>query len=211
MIAADPGPHSPAWKLLHALERKELSSVELLGMYKQDRRAERAPERDRAAGLRRPARASRRVLAIRGPFGGDRYRCSWPQAAASACRRRSPRLHSSPLAKTHMTAPCYRGAALAAFLMLTAGAQSAAPAPPFDLAYRAWDAVTELARQNPGANISGQCGKTFRPFVIPGLRRQSRQEEDAAAGACLEAARSACANKKLATSAESAKKCEEFR
>jgi hypothetical protein len=106
---------------------------------------------------------------------------------------------------------CYRGAALAVILVLTCGVQAASPAPPFDVAYRAWDVVTELARQNRDPKISGDCGKTFRPFVIPGLRRQSRQEEDVGAVACLEAARSACTNKKLATSAESTKKCEEFR
>jgi hypothetical protein len=71
--------------------------------------------------------------------------------------------------------------------------------------------VTEHARHNRDAKISGACGTTFRPFVIPGLRRQSRHEEDVAAAACVEAARSACANKKLATSAESTNKCEEFR
>lgn len=110
-----------------------------------------------------------------------------------------------------MTAHCYRLAAFAVIVVLASGVQSAAPAPPFDVAYRAWDAVTELARQNRDAKISGACGTTFRPFVIPGLRRQSRQEEDVAAAACLEAARSACRNRELATSAQSTKKCEEFR
>jgi hypothetical protein len=104
-----------------------------------------------------------------------------------------------------------RHAALAAVLLQAMGVQSAAPAPAFDVAYRAWDVVTELARHNGNANISGECGRTFRPFVIPGLRRQTREEEDVAASACFEAARTACANGKLRKSAETAKKCEEFR
>jgi len=111
-----------------------------------------------------------------------------------------------------MKAPCYRAAAaVAVILVLTPGAQSASPAPPFDVAYRAWDVVTELARHNRDPKTSGECGKTFRPFVIPGLRRQTRQEQDVAAAACLEAARSACMNNKLRTSAETTTKCEEFR
>lgn len=102
-------------------------------------------------------------------------------------------------------------AAVALILLHARGAQPAAPAPPFDVAYRAWDVVTELARRNGDPGISGECGRTFRPFVIPGLRRQTRQEEDVAAAACFEAARSACRNAKLLTSAETAKKCGEFR
>jgi hypothetical protein len=103
----------------------------------------------------------------------------------------------------------------AAFLgvihVLAQGAQAASPAPPFDVAYRAWEVVTELARHNGGSDIAGECGRTFRPFVIPGLRRQSRQEEDVAAAACLDAARRACTNSQLRKSAEAARKCEEFR
>jgi len=76
-----------------------------------------------------------------------------------------------------MKGQCYR-AAFAVIVVLTWGAQSASPALPFDLAFRAWDVVTELARQNQDARISGDCGKTFPPFVIPGLRRQNRHEED---------------------------------
>lgn len=71
--------------------------------------------------------------------------------------------------------------------------------------------MTEIARHNGDAQISGECGKTFRPFVIPGLRRQTRQEEDVAAVACVAAARAACMNGKLRTSAGTAKKCVEFR
>jgi hypothetical protein len=71
--------------------------------------------------------------------------------------------------------------------------------------------VTELARRNGEPGISGECGKTFRPFVVPALRRQSRQEQDAAAFACVAAARTACANVKLRSTAEIARKCEEFR
>ncbi len=90
-------------------------------------------------------------------------------------------------------------------------AGSATPPPSFEVAYRAWDVVTELARNNGDPAISGECGRTFRPFVIPGLRRQTRPEEGVAAAACVEAARAACANTGLRKSAEIAKKCKEFR
>lgn len=102
-------------------------------------------------------------------------------------------------------------AVVAGILLLATDAQSAAPAPPFDVAYRAWDAVTDLARSNDDRSLSGECGRTFRPFVIPGLRRQTIQEQDAAAAACVEAARTACANGKLRRSADTQRKCEEFR
>ena len=101
--------------------------------------------------------------------------------------------------------------ALALVLLQAPGAQSAAPAPAFDVAYRAWEIVTGLARSNGDPALGGECGKTFRPFVIPGLRRQNRQEQDAASAACVEAARSACGNGRLRKTAETAKKCEEFR
>lgn len=111
-----------------------------------------------------------------------------------------------------MKAPCYRAAtAIALLLALAPAARSAPPAPPFDVAYRAWEVVTELARHNKAPEISGQCGKTFRPFVIPALRRQTRQEQDVASVACFEAARSACKNDKLRIPAETARKCGEFR
>lgn len=90
-------------------------------------------------------------------------------------------------------------------------AQPAAPAPAFDVAYRAWEIVTELARQNRDPGISGECGRTFRPFVIPGLKMQSKQDQDRAATACYEAARSACANARLQRGQEVARKCGEFR
>jgi hypothetical protein len=102
-------------------------------------------------------------------------------------------------------------AAVATILVHAAGAEPAPPPPSFEVAYRAWDIVTELARSNGDPKISGACGKTFRPFVIPGLRRQTRPEEDAAAAACVEAARTACANAKLRKVADTTKKCEEFR
>lgn len=102
-------------------------------------------------------------------------------------------------------------AAVAVLLVLAPQARSESPAPPFEVAYRAWDVVTELARSNGDAGISGECGKTFRPFVIPGLRRQTRQEQDVAAAACFSAARAACMNGKLRISAETGKKCEEFK
>ena len=102
-------------------------------------------------------------------------------------------------------------AAVATLLLHATGAPAAAPAPPFDVAYRAWDIVTGLAREQRDPAISGECGKTFRPFVIPGLRRQTLQEQDVAATACVDAARAACANGKLRKPAEIAKQCEEFR
>lgn len=102
-----------------------------------------------------------------------------------------------------------------ALLLLAAQAQAqaptTAPAPPFEVAYRAWDVVTELARSNADPALSGACGKTFRPFVIPGLRMQNRQDQEAAAVACVAAARAACGNPRLRVPAESAKKCVEFR
>lgn len=111
-----------------------------------------------------------------------------------------------------MKAPRYmRAAAAAVILVLASGARSAPPAPPFEVAYRAWEVVTELARHNRDPTISGTCGKTFRPFVSPGLRGQTKAEQEVAAVACLEAARSACMNSKLRTSADTAKKCDEFR
>ena len=110
-----------------------------------------------------------------------------------------------------MNVPRYGAAAAAALLVLAPGAQSAPSAPPFEVAYRAWDVVTDLAKNNGDPNISGECGRAFRPFVIPGLRRQTNQEQDVAAAACVQAARSACMNGKLRRSAEMATKCEEFR
>jgi hypothetical protein len=98
----------------------------------------------------------------------------------------------------------------AAFLCAAAAAQPAAPVPPFDVAYRAWDAVTDIARYNRTAGISGECGKTFRPFVIPGLRSQPRQEQDRAAIACVEAARQVCTDSALRRTPEMAGKCTEF-
>jgi hypothetical protein len=96
----------------------------------------------------------------------------------------------------------------AALSLPVAGAQ---PAPAFDVAYRAWDAVTDMARHNRDPAISGECGKTFRPFVVPGLKGQTRQEQDVAASACVAAARVACANGKFQKTADIARKCEEFR
>ena len=100
---------------------------------------------------------------------------------------------------------------LVALLCQPVAAQPATAVPPFDVAYRAWDAVTDIARHNRAPEISGECGKTFRPFVIPGLKRQSRQEQDVAAQACYDTARAICGNRKLQRTAEMAKKCEEFR
>jgi hypothetical protein len=100
---------------------------------------------------------------------------------------------------------------LAAILCQGVAAQPAAPAPPFDVAYRAWDAVTDFARHNRDPSIGGECARTFRPFVIPGLKRQTREEQDQAAIACHAAARAVCANARLQRTVEMARKCEEFR
>jgi hypothetical protein len=100
---------------------------------------------------------------------------------------------------------------LAAILCHGVAAQPAGPAPAFDVAYRAWDAVTDIARHNRDPGIGGECARTFRPFVIPGLKRQTREEQDLAATACHAAAKSVCANARLQRTAEMARKCEEFR
>lgn len=100
-------------------------------------------------------------------------------------------------------------------VVLVSGCAARSPAcanpVPFEVGYRAWDVVTDLARQHRDPRISGECGRTFRPFVIPGLKPQARAEQDSAAAACLAAARGACANPALQRSAEIAKKCQEFR
>ncbi|HEY8355890.1 MAG TPA: hypothetical protein VIL30_00405 [Ramlibacter sp.] len=103
------------------------------------------------------------------------------------------------------------GQVAATVLALLTGVAAAQPAPAFDVAYRAWDAVTDIARHNRSPAISGECGKTFRPFVVPGLRAQPRNEQDRAALACHAAARSVCADGALQRTPEMAKKCEEFR
>lgn len=113
---------------------------------------------------------------------------------------------------THVKAAHYSAfAAAAVLLVLAASAQSESSAPPFDVAYRAWDVVTQLARRNDDRNISGICAKTFQSVAVPALRRQTRQEQDGAATACVAAARAACANSNLKTTAETARKCQEFR
>ena len=83
--------------------------------------------------------------------------------------------------------------------------------PPFDVAYRAWDAVTDIARHNRAPDIGGECARTFRPFVTPALRRQTREEQDLAATACVAAARSACTDARLQRTADMARKCDEFK
>jgi hypothetical protein len=50
----------------------------------------------------------------------------------------------------------------------------------------------------------------FRPFVIPGLKRQTK-EEAVAAAACYDTARALCANGRLQRTPEMARKCDEFR
>ncbi|MCG2595438.1 hypothetical protein LZ009_21890 [Ramlibacter sp. XY19] len=101
----------------------------------------------------------------------------------------------------------------AAFALVVAcvATMAHAEAPSFEVAYRAWDLVTELARTQRNPAISGECGKSFRPFVIPGLKRQSKEDEAVAAKACYDAARAACANPAFQRTPEFARKCEEFR
>lgn len=99
---------------------------------------------------------------------------------------------------------------LVPLLCTGAGAQTADAVPPFDVAYRAWDAVTDMARYNRNPGISGECGKTFRPFVSPGLRSQTKPEQDRAAIACHDAARLICKDSALRRTAEMTAKCAEF-
>lgn len=113
-------------------------------------------------------------------------------------RRMKPFRRSAPLA-------------LAALLVHAAAAHAASPAPAFDVAYRAWDVVNDFARHHRDPRLAGECGKTFRPFVIPGLKRQTKQDEEIAATACHDAARALCANARLQRTADMARKCEEFR
>jgi hypothetical protein len=100
---------------------------------------------------------------------------------------------------------------LAALLCQGAAAQGSPPAPAFDVAYRAWDVVTDIGRHNRNPDLGGECARTFRPFVIPGLRRQTNQEQDVAATACLAVAKAVCTDARWQRTAEMARKCEEFR
>jgi hypothetical protein len=111
-----------------------------------------------------------------------------------------------------MKAPQYGYVAGAAMMLaLAPSAQSGSLAPPFEVAFRAWDVVTQLARRNDDPTLSGDCGKTFQAAAVPGLRRQTQQEQDVAAAACLAAAQSACKNSKLKTTAQTVRACQEFR
>src|SRR5689334_654794 len=93
---------------------------------------------------------------------------------------------------------------LAALLCQDATAQASPPTPAFDVAYRAWDAVTDIGRHNRNPGLGGECARTFRPFVIPGLRRQTPQEQDVAAAACVATAKAVCADTGLQRTAEMA-------
>lgn len=90
-------------------------------------------------------------------------------------------------------------------------AQSAETVPAFDVAYRAWELVTAVARHHRDPSIAGECGRTFQPFVVPALRRQTKQEQAAAAIACQAQARALCASDRVPRTADFGKKCEEFR
>lgn len=61
------------------------------------------------------------------------------------------------------------------------------------------------------AALGGECARTFRPFVTPALRRQTREEQDLAATACVAIARSVCATARLQRTPKMVRKCEEFR
>lgn len=97
------------------------------------------------------------------------------------------------------------------FLLHAGATQAAPPAPPFDVAFRAWEIVTQLARSSGDAAVSGTCGKTFQASAVPALRRQTRQEQDAAAVACVQAARAACTSATLRRPPDIEKQCGEFR
>jgi hypothetical protein len=94
---------------------------------------------------------------------------------------------------------------------LGAAAQPAAAAPAFDVAYRAWEVVTGIARHDRDPALAGDCGKTFQAFAVPALRRQSKAQQDAAAVACHQQARALCASRSPAPTPDIASKCEEFR
>lgn len=102
---------------------------------------------------------------------------------------------------------------LAALSVAWAPAGLAAPAdvPAFDVAYRAWDVVGDVARQRGDPSLRGECGRTFQAAAVPALRRQAKPERDAAAVACVQQARALCANAAAARPPETARKCEEFR
>jgi hypothetical protein len=102
------------------------------------------------------------------------------------------------------------GLLLACACLTAAAAEDPAPVS-FELGYRAWDVVTDIARHNHKADLSGDCGTHFRPFVIPGLRPQSPAEQAAAAQACVRTARTVCADPALARTEEMAKKCSELK
>ncbi len=105
----------------------------------------------------------------------------------------------------------FRACAGGAAFCVGLAAHASTPAPEFDVAYRAWDTVTDIARYNRNPSISGVCGRTFRPFVIAGLKMQAKREQDVAAVACYDAARSVCADAKLQRTTDIAKKCAEFK
>lgn len=94
---------------------------------------------------------------------------------------------------------------------LLAAAQPAAPPPDFAVAYRAWELVTSIARERRDAALAGECGSNFQPFVVPALRRQTKEEQGAAAVACHRQARALCAASAPARTPEFVKRCEEFR
>lgn len=102
-------------------------------------------------------------------------------------------------------------ALLAVCACLDAPAQSAALASDFEVAYRAWDLVTEIARHNRDPALGGECARTFRSVAVPALRRQTKVEQDAAAAACHRQARALCANQGLARTSDIARKCAELK
>lgn len=109
-----------------------------------------------------------------------------------------------------MLRPVFAVAIVAACACLGVPAQPVG-APDFEQAYRAWEVVTAMARHHRDPALGGACASTFRAVAVPALRRQTPQEQAAAAGACQQQARALCANRGLARTPDVAAKCADLR
>lgn len=89
------------------------------------------------------------------------------------------------------------------------GAQPPAAVPPFDVAYRAWELVGDIARRDREPALAGECGRSFQAAAVPALRRQTKAQQDAAAVACQQQARTLCAERGGRTP-DTATRCREF-
>ena len=98
----------------------------------------------------------------------------------------------------------------AACAAVPVGAQPPAAVPPFDVAYRAWELVGDIARRDGEPALAGECGRSFQAVAVPALRRQSKAQQDAAAVACQQRARALCAERGGRTPGIAAR-CSEFR